>query len=384
MTKNDREYIQKLLANDKVAKAIKYLLDNTDISDERINKVIQISGDFNELEHAIGQGTISEGSKTVRRNRIRASLLKLILDEKQDETIDDDKDLTQIPTINLDKLVGRKEELTAIHEKLTNNQTLLIHGIRGVGKSVIAKYYINTHREDYNYAIWINVVDNIKESMLADTYFLKKIGVNMSQIKYGFQKNQQRNNFEPILKQLRAFKDRFRSKKNILILDNVTDVNDLKETLVHFPKIHWKIIVIANQKMGFLEHSSLLVNPLPSKESIELFKKHTDKKIAEQDELLLSLLLKKIENHPLTIELLSKYYTYSIDATLHGLLEMFESKKFDEANFNLKVETAHNDFEQPIEVYSYIYKVFDTNSLSMNEAMILGLFSILPPLEIEG
>ncbi|KAG9656867.1 hypothetical protein KCU64_g5581, partial [Aureobasidium melanogenum] len=58
--------------------------------------------------------------------------------------------------------VGREEELAWMHQKLGGSpgrQTVVVHGLGGMGKTQLAIAYMKRHRNDYSASIWLNARD---------------------------------------------------------------------------------------------------------------------------------------------------------------------------------------------------------------------------------
>lgn len=55
--------------------------------------------------------------------------------------------------------VGREEELAWIHHELSQSpggQTVVVHGLGGMGKTQLAIAYMKQHRKEYSTSIWLN------------------------------------------------------------------------------------------------------------------------------------------------------------------------------------------------------------------------------------
>jgi len=58
--------------------------------------------------------------------------------------------------------VGRKEELQKVDELLNqNSMLLLLNGIGGIGKSTLASYYLNQHKDNFDYYGFVQVFCSI-------------------------------------------------------------------------------------------------------------------------------------------------------------------------------------------------------------------------------
>ncbi|HHH53687.1 MAG TPA: ATP-binding protein, partial [Bacteroidetes bacterium] len=73
----------------------------------------------------------------------------------------------QVGLANDIDFVGRKEELQNVDELLNqNSMLLLLNGIGGIGKSTLVSYYLNQHKEAYNYYGFIQVDNDIKLNLV--------------------------------------------------------------------------------------------------------------------------------------------------------------------------------------------------------------------------
>lgn len=61
---------------------------------------------------------------------------------------------TSLPSVSF-PLIGREEELTAVHDTLASFHTVFLYGIGGIGKTAIALAYIARHRSAYDHVLYI-------------------------------------------------------------------------------------------------------------------------------------------------------------------------------------------------------------------------------------
>lgn len=387
MTSKQQSAVRALVSQGKIEKAIKYLIDCQDLSSDTVDKIVRLSGEYYEMEEDFLQGVLSKENRRVVLNRLRIDLLRLV-SSNYDRVIEEvnEKDLSFIPTINEDRIVGREDEITEIKKGFERSNVILLHGIRGVGKSVIAKLFVNRFRDDHNFAIWVDVIEGVKESIMADKVLLENIGIEggmIPQHKKVELRKSNRKQFDFVLSRIGKFKqDRLKSRKNILILDNVKDISELKTILGKFPKSHWNILITSHYFSGAFEDNNIRIDSLSTEEAKLQFRNRCKREIIDEESL--QLLVNSVGNHPLTVDLLSRAYSKSFDLELHDLLVLRKANNVGVDYLALEVDTDHNNYERPVEIHTYVQQLFEFEELTLNEEIILQLFALLPQVRIEG
>lgn len=61
--------------------------------------------------------------------------------------------------------VGRKTELTQLHEMLMDHSKVFLHGIPGIGKSELAKAYAKEHRKEYTNILYLNCPQDLRHAI---------------------------------------------------------------------------------------------------------------------------------------------------------------------------------------------------------------------------
>lgn len=118
--------------------------------------------------------------------------------------------------------VGRQQELQQLHEKLSDadNKVFLI-GMGGIGKSEIAKKYLQLHSEDYDILLWVSFAESL-EKTIGNDYAFSIQGLQKSD----FPEDTPRDYF---LRKLNIFKQ-LADRRVLVVMDNfdVTDDPDLE------------------------------------------------------------------------------------------------------------------------------------------------------------
>lgn len=77
MSRNSRFYLKRLISDD-LARALNEVGQHLDPTSESFNELVNLQGNFNEIQQAIRSGVISEEQKNLQLNRVRKTLLELI------------------------------------------------------------------------------------------------------------------------------------------------------------------------------------------------------------------------------------------------------------------------------------------------------------------
>jgi hypothetical protein len=73
---------------------------------------------------------------------------------------------------HIDHFVARKEELAEIHRILSSGdgsrQTVILHGLGGIGKTQLSVAYAKQHKDNYSAIFWLNIKDedSLKQSFV--------------------------------------------------------------------------------------------------------------------------------------------------------------------------------------------------------------------------
>ncbi|MCD6273875.1 MAG: trypsin-like peptidase domain-containing protein [Deltaproteobacteria bacterium] len=67
----------------------------------------------------------------------------------------------KLPIISPDKIIGRRDELEDLHQRLFDNkQVVLVNGLGGIGKTTLAQAYIGKYWEEYHHVAWFSLLSD--------------------------------------------------------------------------------------------------------------------------------------------------------------------------------------------------------------------------------
>jgi GTPase SAR1 family protein len=286
-------------------------------------------------------------------------------------------ELNNIPNIKLAEFVGRTNELKELHHKIIQgNRVLVMNGIGGVGKTTLAKKYLQEHKQEYNHAAFVEVKlpdDNVDAAKIIPACHDAFANDNTLAVNLELQFDATTSNevkFNRIINKLRNLPG-----KGLLVLDNMPLLpasSDLMDILPAPPD--WTVLLTSRNVISGLERYDL--DTLAPVEAATLFKKfYTGNCTAEQ----INDLLEEIGYHTLTTELLAKTLQ-NTDGLMHitTLTEKIKSKKLDDALLQEKITTGHHNKGETT-VYLHLSQALSMAHLSDEEKWIIKNFAFLMP-----
>lgn len=297
---------------------------------------------------------------------------------------------------NLAKFIGRERKQIELYNKIQKSDYIIINGIRGIGKTSLVQAYLTQHENYYNNIAWITVIDSIKKSLLRTLSFSDKIKFSEPQ---SDDSNIIVEQYKCLLNELSEFEG-----KNLIIFDNANNAAEISEIINDFSSClpGWKVVFTTNSNIK--TPKPLQLGELSTKDARSLFLSYyndadVDENEAKQafkfletyGEKPINILLSKIKNIPLVIELLAKVDIADEFISLEDLTKIVNSIN-DLNNDQLKVAVqprikhpnAYNLSPEEMTPFVYIKTIFskDLKILDHDQKQYLYLFTILPSLEI--
>lgn len=195
--------------------------------------------------------------------------------------------------------VGRNEEICQISETLNNNQVVFISGIGGIGKTEIAKRYAQLNKDYYD-SITFAVFDSDLKSMVCDEVLMNNV-----------KREDEETDDSYFQRKLDIIKS-VATPKDLIIIDNFdVDMDDSLEEVLDCP---CKFIFTTRKDFRDYNYPQINIDKLKNIEDIqELFNTYNDLEYDDEGLDAIRQILKKIDYHTMTVELIAKYLRNSAE-----------------------------------------------------------------------
>jgi len=270
---------------------------------------------------------------------------------------DPDKELTTIYRKHPDSLIGRKNALDNLRQRLTEQQqVVVVNGMGGIGKTSLAEAYAFKYYHDYERMVWITQSqDDIALDFSQDPTLTKNLKIDS-------EGKQPPELFSEIINTLNNLQE----SPKLLIIDNA--FANLAKQLSLLPKQpNWHLLVTSRRKIEGLE--VLELGFLSEEDAVALFQKYCTR---IKDIEVIQELVHTVELHTLTIEILAR-------AAEKQKASPENLKKALEHDLRANVTTQYSGENKIERITSYISTLFDFSLLSEDEQWLLKQFCALPP-----
>ncbi|MFN6563709.1 MAG: tetratricopeptide repeat protein [Nostoc sp. ChiSLP01] len=228
-----------------------------------------------------------------------------------------------MPLSGVVEFVGREAELQKLHQLLQDNKQVAIAavaGMGGVGKTELALQYAIQQRETYNGGLcWL----------LAKT---GDVGIQVVQFARTQLDLKPPEDFD-ILAQVQYCWRRWRGGDVLLVLDDVSDYEEVKPYLQSLPS-RFKVLITTRQNLGRIPQLSLdVLQPEAALELLKSLLKETPQRI-ERELAVANQLCEWLGYLPLGVELVGRYLARKQDLSLAEMLRRLQNKRLDERSLS--------------------------------------------------
>ena len=263
---------------------------------------------------------------------------------------------TKVPIISPYEVIGRHEELVDLHQRLFKyKQVVLINGMGGLGKTMLAQAYLGKYLKEYHHIAWFSL---FSDDIFSDVINTEGLLANLNIQAEG-------KDPEALFKEILIRLQHIEKQPCLLIIDNADmSLSRWYDYLPHQPQ--WHILVASRERIGKFDQKNL--GFLPVEDAVKLFLSHyTRGKIDNQKirDLVIALDL-----HTLAIEILAK--TAQLQRTEP---EELMNAIVDDLKVNVYIQHKGTKIDK---MTSYLCSIFTLSKLNEDELLILKQFSCLP------
>ena len=369
--KTDKNFLKFLFNNENIIESIfSYLFNEKATLDDLISK-----------ENTLSKKDISSFFKLLKSNLkndpVLSNLyaLRLSTDRIVDEInkvkkmsdlnrIDSLQLLTHIPSCS-NKIIPRKKYFEKIDVFLSSNNIAYLQGDGGIGKSEIAKNYINLPdiKSKYSNICWLTYEENIINTLANQ---LKVIGI------YNNKKSDRKNIFREYILLLNYKIDK--GERILIVLDNFDVEYDQELTELLNTGID---LIITSRYLSEI-YTPIKICPMQKKQLLKLFKNNcpTQKYYSKENEKIIYDIIHILQCHTLAVELIAKTI-YNGNLNIVSVKENL-TKGIDKITFSEQIKMIKDGKYINGKMYELILSIFSISMLNETEKNILINMSIFP------
>jgi len=251
---------------------------------------------------------------------------------------------------------GREDDLSAIHQKLSETPCLFLEGIGGIGKSELAKQFGKRYEEEYDNVLFIRYAGNLRKTITRLEFIDDKKDMSDDTL---FQ------NHYRFFKQLPT--------DTLVILDNFDTVPEKDDLFHEFLSLSFQLLVTTRCHID--EVSTHSVTELESMDELsELFYAYAP--ITRDKPLIVADIIQEVYRHTLTVEMAAKTLT-AADLTPEMLLAALQKEGLALSE-PIKVKVKKDSSTKKKKLYEHIQTLFTLQNLSEHNLYILRHMVLIP------
>lgn len=281
------------------------------------------------------------------------------------------RQLTRYAPISPQECIGRASDQLRLGDALNqSSKVVLVNGLGGIGKTTLAKAWLQPVLPRYKHFAWIEVRGNDDKSIAT---FVETVAYHpdlAQNLQLSFaEKEPPESRFREIMNALRQLEG-----PNLLVIDNAgLDMNqkEIREQLPLPPS--WQVLLTARSRLHGYE--AVLLDKLKPDDAARLFRQHFTGECPNE---ALDALLQEIDCHTLTVELLAKTLQNHLGSL--SIVEMtakLRRRELADDALQRRIELNHS--EEETAVYVHLLSSFDVAGLGAEERLLLARLAALPP-----
>ena len=270
---------------------------------------------------------------------------------------------------NIKQLVGRREALQDMRRNLDRrNALLLLNGMGGVGKTTLARAFINTYLPTYKHIIYTSVQDGFINALRLDFSLHKELKIAIEK------EDDDEEVFTRVVRNIQNIEG-----PNLWVIDNAKE--DLTKYYNRLPsQPNWQVLITSRESIDGVPQQYLGV--LTQEEAFELFIRHYEVEVEAGQKALVHEITEAVGYHTLTVELLGKLAKKKYAGKLHELQEALAAKGISLDN-KIKLKANESSIEDKnTALINIVVQLFALDQLSNEGTLLLKYWSLLPATDI--
>lgn len=269
---------------------------------------------------------------------------------------------------NTANFVGRENELRQIETIFSSGQQVLfLSGMGGIGKTELAKRYAYLYGEEYRTIVFVPYQESIVQTVCGEDIHIHN--VHREQSEEGLETEE-----EYFERKLKILKEQT-TKDNLIILDNFDVEED--EDLERFLECPCRFLITTREDFRDYDFCQIDVQQMEDINDVEaLFAVYNPRSYEEEERGQIREILKLVEYHTMTVELIAKYLREAEEEP-YVLLEKMQMIEGITGTEEVSVKHRKDRKMQNQKVQEHLQALFDLSGFSNVQLELMQSLSLL-------
>lgn len=269
---------------------------------------------------------------------------------------------------NAANFVGRENELRQIETIFSSGQQVLfLSGMGGIGKTELAKRYAYLYGEEYRTIVFVPYQESIVQTVCGEDIHIHN--VHREQSEEGLETEE-----EYFERKLKILKEQT-TKDNLIILDNFDVEED--EDLERFLECPCRFLITTREDFRDYDFCQIDVQQMEDINDVEaLFAVYNPRSYEEEERGQIREILKLVEYHTMTVELIAKYLREAEEEP-YVLLEKMRMIEGITGTEEVSVKHRKDRKMQNQKVQEHLQALFDLSGFSNVQLELMQSLSLL-------
>ena len=269
---------------------------------------------------------------------------------------------------NTANFVGRENELRQIETIFSSGQQVLfLSGMGGIGKTELAKRYAYLYGEEYRTIVFVPYQESIVQTVCGEDIHIHN--VHREQSEEGLETEE-----EYFERKLKILKEQT-TKDNLIILDNFDVEED--EDLERFLECPCRFLITTREDFRDYDFCQIDVQQMEHINDVEaLFAVYNPRSYEEEERGQIREILKLVEYHTMTVELIAKYLREAEEEP-YVLLEKMRMIEGITGTEEVSVKHRKDRKMQNQKVQEHLQALFDLSGFSNVQLELMQSLSLL-------